>query len=171
MDQNSARDFAIDLPQLDQQKVFEFNQWKQNRLAEIIRGVQPQDRGRYMVEYYQQMAQRQNNLYSMKEFSMKAAENCKVRSMFLPLEFDDRGFPKKWTQKEIAILKGNSKLKGYPADFDRLREGQVVELYLARQEKGGAAPKGKKLLDDDDAAMARPEVVMIVVVAEAPIPR
>lgn len=172
IDANSARDFAIDLPQVDPMKVAAFNQWKAQRLIQIMQQQNPVQRSQQMLQFQAEMARKQNtDIYSMKEVSMRAAENCKVRSMFLPVEFDDRGFPKKYTAKEIAALKGGSKLPGFTADFDRLREGQVVELYLAKTTGQPVAPKKKNLLDDEDGPVNRPEVVMIVIIQETPMPR
>ena len=73
---------------------------------------------------------------------------------------------------ELAALKAKSKLPGYPADFDLLKTGQWVELYLAKATpapKGSAPPmnpKKKKMEDDPDVPMTVPEVVLIVIWAE-----
>jgi len=49
-----------------------------------------------------------------------------------PWSTTSSGQRKKRTQKELAALKANSKLPGYPADFDLLKTGQWVELYMAK---------------------------------------
>jgi hypothetical protein len=130
------------------------------------------------MEYQQRMAQA--NVYSMKPVDVKATENCKVRTIFPPTQYDDAGNLKKWSKKELAELKANSKLPGFPAEFDLLKPGQWVEVYLAKpaKEKGTskdtkAMPKDKvggkkKIIDDDDPlpGMATPEVVLIVIYAE-----
>src|SRR5581483_5843603 len=103
-------------------------------------------------------------IYSFQDLEVRAADNIKVRSLAPPVEYDDRGNLKKYTQKDLIALKGNSKLPGYHAEFEILRPGQVVDIYLARPQP---ATKKKKLVDDEDPNMLqRPEVVLIVVVAE-----
>jgi hypothetical protein len=89
--------------------------------------------------------------------------------MMPPVEFDEKGRQKVYTNKELNALKDGSKLPGYPGDFDRLSAGQTVTVYLAKtkdQPKRDASAGKKKNADDDEAA--KPEAVMIVVVKEAP---
>ena len=170
MDANSARDFAIELPQVDPQKVNQLNMWKMQEWQRIMT-TDPRQRGQQMMQFQMQLARKQNTeIYTMKDFDLRASETCKVRAMFPPIEYDDKGRLKVWTKKELLALKGTSKLPGYPADFDRLNAGQIVTVYLAKtlQPMGGAAAKKKKLDDDDDDIVARPEVVMIVLEQEAP---
>ena len=63
---------------------------------------------------------------------------------------------------------GGSKLPGYPAEFESLKPGQFVEIYMAKT-KTPIRTKGKGIkLDDDDDPRMRPEVVMIVILQEAP---
>src|SRR5262249_14741595 len=112
-----------------------------------------------------------NEIYSMKDLDLRFAANCKFRSMYPPVEYDAKGRLKKWTQKELAALKGNSKLRGYPIELDSVRAGQTVDIYLAKKIDVGASPKGKKKTDDDDIGVGRPEAVMIVITLEAPAPK
>ena len=191
MDANSAHDFAIEVPQVDPMKVYQLNMWKNTEMARIMSGPPPRtpqavaQRNQQMMQFQMNLTRKQNNeIYSLKEVEMRAAENCKVRAMAPPIEFDDKGRLKTYTQKELKELRGTSKLPGYPADFDRLSAGQMITVYLAKPpakekgekiskgDKGDKADKGegiafkKKNLDDDDALMAKPEAVMILVVQE-----
>jgi hypothetical protein len=170
MDPKSARDFTIEVSQLDQVKVNALNIWQTNEMNRIATRVAPQQRPQQMAQHQRDLARKNTEVYSPKDIDLRAADNCKFRSMFPPTEFDDKGRPKVWKQKELNALKGNSKLRGYPADFDRLNVGQTVTAYLAKTKgltKGEAAKK--KNSDDDD--QVKPEVVMIVVEKEAPAPK
>jgi len=179
IDANSARNFSIDVPQIDPNKVAQLKQWQAGEMNRIMR-ANPQQRGQQMAQFQQQMARKSNEIYSMREMDLRASDTCKVRALHPPLEYDDKGNLKVWTKKELAALKDESKLPGYPADFERLLPGQVVTVYLAKGaekakggEKGKAGePKKKKTDDnDDDALMNRPEVVMIVIEQEPGIPQ
>jgi hypothetical protein len=155
---DSAREFTIEVQTPDPQKMFQLQQ--------------SLSQARTPLQYQQIMAQA--NIYSAKPVDVRAAEGCKVRTMFPPVQYDDAGNLKKWSKKELAELKKNSKLPGFPADFDVLKTGQWVELYLAKQpkekaaakDKAGANPKKKKMDDDDPLPAVRPEVVMIVIWSE-----
>jgi hypothetical protein len=174
MKADSARDFTIEMAMPDPQKIASLQMWSFQQMQSLM-GGDPRTRGQRMYQYQMQLAIKQaNETTTMKPFEVRAAEKCKVRTMFLPLEYDDTGKIKKRTRQELAELKGKSKLPGYPADFDLLKIGQYVELYLA---KPAAAPKGsapaaknknkkKKDEDDPDVPIAVPEVVMIVIWAE-----
>jgi len=171
MKQDSARDFTVEVPMPDQQKIFDLKVWTAQQMQSIAQSPNPQTYAQRMATFQQQMAQK--NTYSMKPVEVRAAEKCKVRMMYPPVVYDDAGNLKKWTTKDLAPLKANSKLPGFPADFDLLKTGQWVELYMAKPAaapKGSATPapkeKKKKMEDDPDVPMAVPEVVMIVIWAE-----
>jgi hypothetical protein len=174
MDANSARDFTIDVPQVDPLKVYQLNMWKMNEMNRILRIPfnQPVQRAQQLALYNFQLARKENTeIYTPKEMDLRAVDGCKVRAMAPPTEFDDKGRLKTFTQKELSALRGNSKLPGYAADFDRLNVGQTVTVYLAKTKdqprREAGAPK-KKNPDDDDA---KPEVVLIVIVQEGPTQR
>src|ERR1043166_8001903 len=161
---DSARDFTIELPMLDPQKMWQLQQ----SLAQA----------RNPAEYQQRMAQA--NVFTMKPVDVRAVDGCKVRTMFPPIQYDDAGNLKKWSKKELEAMKKNSKLPGFPAEFDAIKTGQWVELYLAKtpKDKGGtkagpkekppprAKDKKKKREADDPLPEPRPDVVMIVFWAE-----
>jgi hypothetical protein len=125
-----------------------------------------------MANYQQGMAQRmaQGGVTSPKNVDVRATDACKVRMMHPPVQYDDAGNLKQWTKKELEKLKDKSKLPGYPAEFDMLKTGQYVQIYLAKPPAPVKTTPNKKKKDEDppDAPTAdmRPEVVMIVIWAE-----
>jgi hypothetical protein len=163
MDANSAREFTIEVPTLDKKKVIELEIWKQQQLADIARQA-PQNVAGRVAQYKNELAQK--SIYSMVDQDVRAADNMKVRSNFPPVVYDDRGNLKQWKQKELAALRGKTKLPGYPAEFDALRPGQFVEVYMAKTKTPTAKGKGIKL--DDEDLRDRPEVVMVLILQEAP---
>lgn len=165
MDPDSPKDIILEVQVPDPQKILQFNQWKQQQLVQIAQ-AQPQQRAQRLQQYQLELVKRQLDLGKPADYPIRAAENMKVRTQSPPIEYDDKGNLKRWTAKQLTALKGNSKLPGYPADFDALKAGQVVTVYFAKQ--AGPAPKTKaKKSDDDDLGAARPEAVMILVVLEA----
>ncbi|MCI0379329.1 MAG: hypothetical protein L0215_17100 [Gemmataceae bacterium] len=180
-DSNSARDFAVTLPYANPLKIQEFNLWKWQRYSMIMQSDKA-TRAADMQEFYVELVKKQNELKStINQLDLRAGDGCKVRSNFLPQEFDDKGNPKIWTKKDIdALRKKSGKLPGFPADFDQLRQGQIVTVYLAKQEKkekeksatgekGKGAEKAKKKMPEEDMELqTRQECVMILIVREAP---
>jgi hypothetical protein len=99
------------------------------------------------------------------EFQTK--ETVKVRTIDPPEQFDEKGNPKKYTQKELNELKGKDKtLPGYESALEKLEAGQTVKVHMHE-----AAVKKKTDENDKDAAVKDPEkkkqVKMIVILAEA----
>jgi hypothetical protein len=192
MDANSQKDFTIQLtyklqePNLDAQRqlVQQKNQLAQQqaqlaqhtfnlkraRTPDEARQVQQQlfNIKQQMASTLNSLAQTQRNLYRVKELQkdvpVRAVDNIKVRSLYPPVVYDDKGQLKAWNAKELAALKGGSRLPGYPAEYEILRPGQMVRVYLAKQ---APAEKAKKKFEDEDDLPSRPEVVMIVVEREA----
>jgi len=178
MDANSQKDFTLTVygkePDPGQQQALLQQQQSLARLQFQLQTTK--DRNTFLSLQQQiaqtltQIAQTKTKLFRTKEFDyeLRAADNVKVRSNFPPTEYDDKGNLKRWTAKELKALKGHSKLPGYPAEYDALRPGQGIQVYLAK-----ALPnKGPKGLKTDDAVETmRPEVVMILIVQEAQAPQ
>lgn len=102
------------------------------------------------------------------KIELQAADDVKVRTYNLPQEFDDKGKPRKYTQKELAELKGpDTKLPGYTAEFDNLRVGQEVEVTVLRP-KTVARPKTKDKDRDVVAESERLKATLIVIHREPP---
>jgi len=185
MDANSQKDFTLTVtvyvkePDLGQQQaLINLNNQLRNQIAQLMQYIANKDRNNAIntqnaiAQTRVQIAQTQAKLFKNKEISqdyeLRAADNVKVRSDFPPTEYDDKGNLKRWTAKELKALKGNSKLPGYPAEYDALRPGQGIKVYLAKAlpNKG---PKGLKT--EDPVETMRPEAVMIQIVQEAQAPQ
>jgi hypothetical protein len=97
-----------------------------------------------------------------------ADDKMKIRTMLVPLEYDDKGKPRRLTTKEIKERKGDDPtLPGFDADFDSLRQGQWVEVHIEKQ----PLPKGKPAKDadlGDGKDKKRYKALMVVIVAESP---
>jgi hypothetical protein len=103
---------------------------------------------------------------------LQASDSMKVRMMQPPVDFDDKGRPKKYTPREIKALKKgeDAKLPGFAADFDSLKANQVVQVYLSKS-KHPHKPAAKAKTKDGDAESPpaeKPEVTMIVILKEPP---
>lgn len=114
-----------------------------------------------------EMAKNQANLVTYKDqnkdVELEVADDLKVRTLVEPIEYDDKGKPRRLTAKERAELKGpNPKLPGYEADFDSLKLNQTVTVYVP-QKKASGKSKIKDLVFDNKEKL---KAVMIVIVKE-----
>lgn len=168
-DANSDRYFSIEIPTPDPKRVYDLNLWKAQQLNSIAGERNPFQRANRLRQYQLDLARRQNDVFVMQEIELQAAEDIRVRTNFPPVVYDDKGFLKKWSTAELRKLRGNSKLPGYPTEFDSLRPGQVVSVYLAKPDPK-ATPKKKDLLGgvpEPGLEINRPKVVMILIEQEA----
>jgi hypothetical protein len=126
-------------------------------------------RGRLIPVMSYQVASTSQNV------ELQAGDDMKVRTLQLPVDFDEKGRPKRYSSKELKELRGSDpQLPGYTADFDSLKPDQFVRVYLARKKDAPKPPPvkekpaAKKDKDaDKDAVMAdKPEIAMIVILAE-----
>ena len=93
---------------------------------------------------------------------LPVSDDVKVRRMNLPVDFDDKGKPKRYTQKERDELRGpDKKLPGYMAALDDLKPGQFVEVQLVRK---AGQPKNPK--DKDALAEYQPQIALIVIITD-----
>jgi hypothetical protein len=112
--------------------------------------MQMQMMGAEMRAMMQQMQQQQKLLQQMykvvtkeKDFDVALAEEVKVRLPQPPLEFDDKGNPKKHTADELKKMRGPGNFWGFPADTEALQPGQMVQVFMYRkapQKTTAAAP-------------------------------
>jgi hypothetical protein len=132
----------------------------------LMRATSPQG----VLQAQQQIARAQATLVEIrtttKEVEWTAADDVKVRMANPPVQFDDRGQPKKYTQKELREMRGEDKL--FPAEFSDLKQDQIVQVTLVR--KKGVPPrrpvkKGKDV-DPDLLADYLPQMAKIVILAE-----
>jgi hypothetical protein len=175
------REITIEIYEVDPNKVRDMQNWAagqqqglQRRIYDIsvqkdfnARNQQMLDYQRAQYDYQMELTRRQANIYTAKPLDVRAADNVKVRSMGPPLEFDDQGFEKKWTKKELAALADKSGLPGYPTEIDALKQGQYVDVYMAKNvPPAKVAPKKKGPAADDPPAVSdRPEFVLLVIYA------
>jgi hypothetical protein len=176
MKPDAARDFEINISVPDPEQLWSMKMQQAQHMQSIANAQNAQ-------QYAQRVQALQNLLaqwaasgtgYTKKPMPVRATESCKVRTMFPPVQYDDAGNLKKWTRKELDALKANSKLPGFPSDFDMLKPGQFVEVYFVKPPKeerkpgagAGAAKKKKGDEDPPDPMMNRPEIVLIVIISE-----
>jgi hypothetical protein len=158
MDANSAGEFSVQLPFRYPAKLMAAKQW-------YMQQIQAKNFSQEVINQYQAKIDQSRYL------DVRTGSGMKVRTMFPPIEYDSKGNLKRWTTKEIAALRGSSKLPGFPASIENLRGGQIVDLYVAKIPMKKTAPREKKKNIDDDLAedpLLRPEVLMVVVIQEAP---
>jgi len=164
MDANSSGEFTVQLGQPHPAKILAAQQWYKQQIQQKTFNYES------LNQYKMKMAQ-------ASEVDVRTAASLKVRTMFLPVEYDAKGNMKRWSSKEIAALKGTSKLPGFPSQADAIRSGQIVELYVTKEAKKTASKdaknaknaKKKAALDDDfDEPSIHFDVLMIVVLREAP---
>jgi hypothetical protein len=165
----STKEFTVQVTsgEPDPQRVQENQLYYNQRLAQI--SVAPvQSRQRLLAELQLDMQRRALNAMKKvtKDIDLQADDNIKVRVAQPPTEPDDKGFSKKLTKAELKKLKGpDATLPGYTADFDQLKVGQQVTVYLAKQKQ--AKSKTTKT-EDNDMPPERAKAVMILIAADAP---
>ncbi len=182
MEANSQRDFTLQVTQ----KVAEANTGAQQALIQqqqqllqqqqqFLRAKNIQERQNAANAYQQtqiQILKTQADLIRFKDVStdlkLRAAENAHVRWFNPPPDYDEKGNIKRYTKQELKDLKGNTNLPGYKGEYDAVRTGQYVRVYLKKMPMPvkGAGQKGKKIEDDEAGIQARPEVVVIEIIAE-----
>ena len=101
-----------------------------------------------------------------------ADDKMKIRTLQLPVDYDDKGKPKKLTPKELKERRGSDlSLPGFEADFDTLRQGQLVDVYLEKPQNPPANGKNKAAKADDAAGdkkeKERYKALMVVIRMEA----
>ena len=65
-------------------------------------------------------------------------DDVKVRTKNPPVAYDDKGNKKRYTPKELKELRGDSKLPGYTAEFNDLKQNQWVKVSLVRKKSDKA---------------------------------
>ena len=184
------REYTIEVQEVDPKKVYDMNVWSAQRQQQLAQqqanAMRQKDGGaalriwmRDSANYQVELAKRQTQVYTSKKVEVQAAENAKVRSMVPPIEFDDQGFQKKWGKKEFDALRAKSPLlvyygdkykglaPGIATDFDAVKAGQYVDIYMAYvPPKKKDDPKKKKNPDDEDPPAAKDqsrEFVLMVI--------
>lgn len=102
-----------------------------------------------------------------KEYELSAADNMRVRNANPPPNFDSKGRPKRYTNKELRELRGTEKLPGFPADFGDLKAEQTVKVTLMKK-KGSTRARAKKNKDavPDLLESNLPKMSLIVILSD-----
>jgi hypothetical protein len=172
--ENTNKEFTVKVTYvtIDPTKLQELIRYDTQRRLEISRVLKLADRINQLNAHVIDIEKRKMNLYKKEtaNVEMEADDNTKVRTMLLPVEYDDKGKLKKFTPKELRELKGpNKKLPGYTADWENLAVGQTVEVFLPKQKKPKPKPKTKdKDKEDEDKELfkEKPKATMVVIVKE-----
>ena len=142
------RDLTVDgPPEIDPKKVYAEQTWQAQQMQQCRRSyydasmqkdfqqryIQMQNYQKSLYTFQMELAKRKNNIYTTKPLEVRAAEDVKIRSLMPPVEFDDLGFQKKWTKKELEERKDKTGLPGFDVDLDALKSGQYVEIYLTKK--------------------------------------
>lgn len=103
-----------------------------------------------------------------KDYELPLAEKIVTRKTFMPLEYDDMGNVKKYSQAELTKLKGKDSSKpGYESKLDEIVPGMGATLYL----KAPTSSSSKKKTDDPPSlgtdTSNHPSVTMIVLTKDA----
>jgi hypothetical protein len=180
------REITIEIQEIDPKKVQDLTNWKAQQAQSLaqqqfnMQRIPPKDvQGqrnamlnyqKALANYNMELAKRSGNIYSPKPLDVRAHDDAKVRTSFLPVLFDDEGNRKKWTEKEKKEFRGDTQIPGYPSDFDAIKSGQYVDVYFHKKPpppKGDKAePKKKKGPDDEPEVKMTPEFIVIVIVSE-----
>ncbi|MBX9681311.1 MAG: hypothetical protein K2X38_21350 [Gemmataceae bacterium] len=174
VDSAESRAFTIEILAPDPLKMAQNQQWQMQRMFQIQQGRNnPAQYFNDLRNFQMEMMQRQAQAVSWKEIRLQASDATKFRIMQPATEYDEKGNLKKWSKKDLDALRGNTDMPGYPAEFDALRQGQFLNVYLPPLKaapKTSGSPMPKKKLDDDDPAMNAPperqDTVLIVIVGD-----
>jgi hypothetical protein len=80
-----------------------------------------------------------------KDIEFTVSDDVKVRWKYPPIQYDEKGKPRKATAAELTQLKGSDpKQPGYSADVFDLKPGQIVQLQLWKQKDDSKADDNKK---------------------------
>jgi hypothetical protein len=91
------------------------------------------------------------------DYELDPTSDLVVRLLNPPVQYDDKGFPKKYTAAELKELKGdNPKLPGYKGDVSDLKTGIQVRVSVV---KDPPPPKEDDKKDDkkDDTKADKPQ--------------
>jgi hypothetical protein len=130
----------------------------QVQLADASRDPNPVNRAKRVADVERQIALHQNDAVKNvnHDIEVQPGDDLIVRWKNLPAVLDEKGKPKRLTDKERKELKGdNPKLPGYTASKDDLKNDQLVTIYLSKKKD---AKKDKEAEKDN-----KPVVTMIVI--------
>jgi hypothetical protein len=131
--------FTYKVPVLNQEAA----QAIQELQGQLLEAIQNQDVDE-VARIGGEISQQQANLYvpedRAEDIELALAPSLNVRKLRLPVIFDDKGRPHRYTPEELRDLKGKERLPGFKAEVEELTEGQTVRLHLVRKKEKGIAP-------------------------------
>jgi hypothetical protein len=130
----------------------------QVQLAEASRDPNPVNRARRVADVEAQIVIHKKDAVKNEnhDIEFQPGDDLIVRWRELPVVLDEKGKPKKLTDKEKKELKGdNPKLPGYNASKEDLKNDQLVTVYLVKKKENKDAKKDKE--------PEKPVVSMIVI--------
>jgi hypothetical protein len=136
----------------------------QVQLAEASRDTNPVNRANRIASVQAQMALHQKDLLKNEthDIDLVPGEDMIVRMKDPPVKLDDKGKPRRLTDKEKKEAKGNDpKLPGYTASLEDLRNDQYVTVTVSKKKDAKTATKEEK-------AENKPVVTQILIVADPP---
>jgi len=128
------------------------------QLAEASRDPNPVNRARRIADVENQIAVHQKDAVKNEthDVELQPGDDFMVRWRNLPVVLDEKGKPKRLTDKEKKELKGdNPKLPGYTASKDDLKNDQLLTLFLSKKKDTKDTKKDKEA--------EKPVVTMIVI--------
>jgi hypothetical protein len=151
----------VQVPKLDQNVVNTINNLK----GQLAR-TNPRDFNQ-IANLERQITQNQAKMYTSqgKDVDIDPGEDMKVVSKNPPVAFDDKGKIKKYTAKELAELRDAPGSHYFKADFDSLKNGQLVTVTVGWK-KDSKPPKPGQEKDPDWLAENKPIAIKIIIVAE-----
>jgi hypothetical protein len=126
--------------------------------ADASRDPNPVNRARRVADVDAQIAIHRKDAVKNEnhDIEFQPADELVVRWRNLPVVLDDKGKPKKLTDKEKKDLKGdNPKLPGYNASKEDLKNDQLVTVFLVKKKENKEVKKDKE--------PEKPVVTMIVI--------
>jgi hypothetical protein len=83
-----------------------------------------------------------------RDIEVQADDGVTVRRQDPPVQYDDKGKPRKPTSEELKAFKGpDPKLPGYSAEYADLKNGQIVRVTISKKKKDS----GSKEVSTDSA--------------------
>lgn len=133
----------------------------QQELVQALGIADPAERVSRIQEIKAEVAETKLNLYTVEEHEedivLETTDDLVVRTKVLPPVYTEKGFPRKYTAKELKELKGPGNLPGYRAEFADLKAEQTVQVSVVVK-KGAKQP----------VADVKPEATRVVILADPP---
>jgi hypothetical protein len=138
----------------------------ENQLLDASRDGNPVNRARRINDVRTQMALHQKDVVKDEkvEVELVPSDDLIVRMKDPPVKTDEKGKPRKLTDKEKKELKGSDpKLPGYTASMEDLKNDEFVTVYVTQKKLPKSTTK-----DKDEKPDNKPTATMIVILLDPP---